>query len=98
MAHLSAKEREMYSSVFLSMDKDGNGWLSLLELAEGCRRLGFSISDEEAEVRAAQRLWDGSRVADDVELNVLGCRLTCLGQTVTNACAWFNVALHPQKP
>ena len=76
MAHLSAKERELYSSVFLSMDKDGNGWLSLSELAEGCRRLGFSISDEEAEVRAAQCLWGGSGVADDVDLKVFGCRLT----------------------
>ena len=59
MAHLSAKERELYSSVFLSMDSDGNGWLSMLELAEGCRRLGYSISDEQAEVRA-KRLWTGS--------------------------------------
>ena len=24
--------------------------------------------------------------------------LTYKGQTVTNACAWFNVALRPQKP
>ena len=24
--------------------------------------------------------------------------LTYWGQTVTNACAWFSVALHPQKP
>ena len=31
---------------------------------------------------------------DDVELNVLGCRVDILG---TN-CAWFNVALRPQKP
>ena len=35
---------------------------------------------------------------DYVELNVLRCRLTHLGQTVTNACAWFSVALRPQKP
>ena len=35
---------------------------------------------------------------DDVELHVLGCRLTCQGQTATNAEAWFNVALCPQKP
>ena len=38
---------------------------------------------------------------DDVELNVLGCRVDISanqGQTVTNACAWFNVALRPQKP
>ena len=34
----------------------------------------------------------------DVELNVLGCGLIYQGQTVTNACAWFNVALRPQKP
>ena len=35
---------------------------------------------------------------DDVELNVFGCRLTYQGQTVKNACAWFSVALRPQKP
>ena len=35
---------------------------------------------------------------DDVELNVLGCRLTYKGRTVSNAEAWFNVALRPQKP
>ena len=35
---------------------------------------------------------------DDVELHVLGCRLTYQGQTVTNAEAWFDVALRPQKP
>ena len=34
----------------------------------------------------------------DVELHVLGCRLTYQGQTVTNAYAWFSVALRPQKP
>ena len=33
-----------------------------------------------------------------VDLHVLGCRLTYQGQTVTSACAWFNVALRPQKP
>ena len=35
---------------------------------------------------------------DDVELHVLGCRLIYQGQTVTNADAWFTVALLPQKP
>ena len=40
-----------------------------------------------------------SRGADgDVELHVLGCRLTYQGQTVTSAEAWFTVALRPQKP
>ena len=34
----------------------------------------------------------------DHELHVLGCRLTYLGPTVTNAEAWFNVAVRPQKP
>ena len=34
----------------------------------------------------------------DVELHVLGCRLTYWGQTVTNAEARFSVALRPQKP
>ena len=33
---------------------------------------------------------------DDVDLRVLGCRLTYYGQIVTNA--RFNVALSPQKP
>ena len=35
---------------------------------------------------------------DEVELHVLGCRLTYQRQTVTSACAWFSVALRPQKP
>ena len=37
-------------------------------------------------------------VEDDVELHVLECRLTYLGQIMTNAEARFNVALRPQKP
>ena len=36
---------------------------------------------------------------DEVMLNVLRCRgLTYLGQGVTNAEAWFNIALRPRKP
>ena len=35
---------------------------------------------------------------DEVMLNVLGCRLTYLGQTETNAEAWFNKSLRPRKP
>ena len=35
---------------------------------------------------------------DEVELHVLGCRLTYEGQIVTNAEARFNVAFRPQKP
>ena len=35
---------------------------------------------------------------DEVELDVLGCRLTYEGQAETNAEARFNVALRPQKP
>ena len=31
-------------------------------------------------------------------LNVLGCRLTYLGQAETNAEAWFYIALRPRKP
>ena len=31
-------------------------------------------------------------------LNVLRCRLTYEGQAETNAEAWFNIALRPQKP
>ena len=35
---------------------------------------------------------------DEVELHVLGCRLTYYGQTVTSAEAWFNIAIRPRKP
>ena len=35
---------------------------------------------------------------DEVMLNVLRCQLTCWGQAVTNAEAWFNIALRPRKP
>ena len=35
---------------------------------------------------------------DEVMLNVLRCRLTYQGQAVTNAEAWFSIALRPQKP
>ena len=35
---------------------------------------------------------------DDVELHVLGCRLTYQGRTVTDAEAWFSVDLRPQEP
>ena len=31
-------------------------------------------------------------------LNVLRCQLTYYGQAVTNAEAWFNLALRPRKP
>ena len=31
-------------------------------------------------------------------LNVLRCQLTDYGQAVTNAEAWFNIALRPRKP
>ena len=31
-------------------------------------------------------------------LNVLRCRLTYQEQAVTNAEAWFNIALRPRKP
>ena len=34
----------------------------------------------------------------EVMLNVLRCQLTCKGQVVTNAEAWFNIALRPWKP
>ena len=34
---------------------------------------------------------------DDVELRVLGCRLTYQGQIVTNAEARFNVALYVHR-
>ena len=35
---------------------------------------------------------------DEVMLNVLRCQLTYYGQAVTNAEAWFNIALRPRKP
>ena len=35
---------------------------------------------------------------DEVMLNVLRCQLTYWGQAVTNAEAWFNIALRPRKP
>ena len=36
---------------------------------------------------------------DEVLLNVLRCQLTYYwGQAVTNAEAWFNIALRPRKP
>ena len=38
-----------------------------------------------------EQFWD----EDEVELYVLGCRLTFSGQVVTNAEARFNVALRP---
>ena len=31
-------------------------------------------------------------------LNVLRCQMTYYGQVVTNAEAWFNIALRPRKP
>ena len=34
----------------------------------------------------------------EVELHVLGCRLTYWGQIITNAEARFSIALRPQKP
>ena len=35
---------------------------------------------------------------DEVMLNVLRCQRTYLEQAVTNARAWFNIALRPRKP
>ena len=35
---------------------------------------------------------------DKVMLNVLGCRLTYLGQAETSTEAWFNKSLRPRKP
>ena len=35
---------------------------------------------------------------DEVMLNALRCQLTYQGQVVTNAEAWFNNSLCPQKP
>ena len=43
--------------------------------------------------------WAGVAVNDDeVMLNVLRCQLTYQGQAVTNAEAWFSIALLPWKP
>ena len=47
------------------------------------------------------RVGDGSRWVvggDELVLNVLRCQLTYMGQVVTNAEAWFNIALRPRKP
>ena len=41
---------------------------------------------------------DNSRMVGTVLLNVLGCQLTYYGQAVTNAEAWFSIALRPRKP
>ena len=38
------------------------------------------------------------KVSDEVMLNVLRCPLAYLGQAVTSAEAWFNIALRPRKP
>ena len=35
---------------------------------------------------------------DELMLNVLRRQLTYQGQAVTNAEAWFNIALRPRKP
>ena len=35
---------------------------------------------------------------DELMLNVLRCQLTYYGQVETNAEAWFNNSLRPQKP
>ena len=35
---------------------------------------------------------------DELMLSVLRCQLTYQGQAVTNAEAWFNIALRPRKP
>ena len=39
-----------------------------------------------------------SQGGDEVILNVLRCQLTYLGQAVTNAEAWFSIALRSRKP
>ena len=31
-------------------------------------------------------------------INALGCQLTYSGQVMTNAEAWFSIALRPRKP
>ncbi|KAL8609336.1 hypothetical protein ACOMHN_048892 [Nucella lapillus] len=46
MSHLSERERELFTDVFMSMDVDGNGWLAVSELSDGCKRLGFHITDD----------------------------------------------------
>ena len=51
---------------------------------------GFMSSD----VRLTGQIFDD----DELMLNVLRCQLTYYGQVVTNAEAWFNKSLRPQKP
>ncbi|XP_076439731.1 uncharacterized protein LOC143279547 [Babylonia areolata] len=73
MAHLTERERQLYSEVFLTMDADGNGWLAAEELMEGCRRLGFSIADETAETSfKAIDTNDDDRVTLDEFLAIMG--------------------------
>ena len=38
------------------------------------------------------------KLSDEVMLNVLRCQLAYLGQAVTRAEAWLNIALRPRKP
>ena len=42
--------------------------------------------------------WTAANAHDEVMLNVLRCQLTYEGQAVTNAEAWFSIALRPRKP
>ena len=45
------------------------------------------------------RIFDLSKIDDDeIELHVLGCRLTYSGQAETSAWAWLSIAVRPRKP
>ena len=58
--------------------------------------LGTEAQDVHLDFHAAPELW--KIYGGDVELHVLGCRLTYIREKLTNAEARFSVALRPQKP
>ena len=60
--------------------------------------LGTGAQDVHLDFHTAPELWIFHSDDNDVELHVLGRRLTYQGQTVTSAEARFNVAVRPQKP
>ena len=53
---------------------------------------------EQTALTFISRGWRGLIDDDEVMLNVFRCQLTYSGQAVTNAEAWFNIALRPRKP
>ena len=60
--------------------------------------LGRTAQDGHLDSHTAPEQWTTYDDDDELMLNVLRCRLTYWGQAVTNAEAWFNIALRPRKP